>query len=379
MIAPLIVRGKVMGTITLAISDSEWSYNTDNLHFAQELAERIALTLDNSNLFHQVNQQRVSLMTILDSITDAVLSVDDQMYIRRANAFALQLLGLSEESISESQVEKVISLTEKDGARAVDVEGAISKCILKAQEISIKDAWLKLSEGHQLPVELTIAPEQTEGQEVQRAVVVLRDVTDRLERDELRNHIVSLVSHELRAPLTHIKGFASTLLATDIKWDEQVVQDMIRTIDREADRLGKLIEDLLDMSRLQSGKIPLQPIKVSPARLVNFGLESSKPYLPDHRLTVDVPDTLPYVMADPSRIEQVIGNLVENPSKYSPRGRTIRIIASSNQNTVMFSVADEGPGIPSQYHQWASAPWNRPWPCHLQSHSGSPRRKNLGE
>jgi PAS domain S-box-containing protein len=163
-----------------------------------------------------------------------------------------------------------------------------------------------------------------------------------------RLKFLAMVSHELRTPLATIKGFSSTLLATDVVWDAAAQGRFIRLIDEEADHLTELIEQLLDLSRIQAGtlRIHLQ------TQSVEAILEAAQPRLTAlavrHELTVDVAPGLSPVLADRERIVQVVSNLVENAVKYSPPASPILVQITEEGGYVRFDVVDRGVGIPAE-------------------------------
>ncbi len=158
--------------------------------------------------------------------------------------------------------------------------------------------------------------------------------------------LLATISHELRMPLTSIQGYASSLLATDVTWDAATQRDFIETISREADRLKRLADQLLDHAGLETGTLRVQPQRTS----LRHALELAAPRLhvltAHHRLVTNIPPRLPDVTADPERLAQVIVNLVSNSVKYSPEQTRITIAAHNGRRTVRVDVSDEGPGIP---------------------------------
>ena len=177
--------------------------------------------------------------------------------------------------------------------------------------------------------------------------------------DRLKLHFLAMVSHELRTPLTSIQGFASTLLAPDVTWSPEDQTDFIQTIYEEADKLGELISQLLDLSRIESGKLSIAP---QPQRLDDIIGEASaqlQMLANEHQLRVNLAPDLPPVMADRRRVTQVLANLVHNAGKYAPNGTDIGIDAWLQGDRVAVSVSDEGPGIPVEQHDRIFEPFAR--------------------
>ncbi len=168
------------------------------------------------------------------------------------------------------------------------------------------------------------------------------------EADQIRIKFLGMVSHELRNPLTSIKGFASTLLAQDVTWDSATQQEFIRLIDEEADKLSDLVEQLLDLSRMEAGRFNIQPVPTTPREIVESALPQLARLAENHQLEIRLPDDLPPVEADTRRIAQVMNNLVGNAAKFSPPGTLIQVTVRSVDGRIQFDISDQGPGIPPE-------------------------------
>jgi signal transduction histidine kinase len=175
-----------------------------------------------------------------------------------------------------------------------------------------------------------------------------RDLTRYREEEELQKTFISVVSHELKTPVSIIKGYAGTLGRPDANWPADMIQEYALVIDEEADRLTELIDNLLEASRLQSGTFKLElsdditlPIMAAEA-IARFGSQTAK-----HDFVLDFPDDFPAVVGDERRLNQVLYNLVSNAIKYSPDGGTIKISGEAHADYVTVSVRDEGIGIPA--------------------------------
>ncbi len=199
---------------------------------------------------------------------------------------------------------------------------------------------------------------QLEGEVMERkrladhhAELLLREQAARAEADKsnaMKSQFVGMVAHELRTPLTLIKGFASSMVADDVVWAVEDQHKFLQIIDEEADRLNDLIDQLLDLTQIQSGKLHIHAMLHSFAETVaqaKAGLES---LAQNHRLTLTIPGTLPDIMADPQRLAQVLLNLVGNAAKYSPPDTAITVTAQEHEAGIQVDVEDEGPGIPPE-------------------------------
>ena len=177
--------------------------------------------------------------------------------------------------------------------------------------------------------------------------------------NEMRLRFLAMISHELRTPLTSIKGFITTLLADDVSWDEQSQREFLSIADQEADKLTDMIDQLLDLSRLEAGMLNIRPVPRTMDSIVATAMKQLQAITPDHLLRIDVPDTLPKVRADSQRIAQVLTNLVGNAAKYSPANTQITLTAFQTSKDVQVNVSDQGPGISTEDRAQIFEPFQR--------------------
>ncbi len=171
------------------------------------------------------------------------------------------------------------------------------------------------------------------------------------ELDSMRTEFLANVSHELRTPLAVIKGSANSLLQPDVIFDDQTRRDFLVSIDKDADTLTRLVEDLLMMSRLEAEALEVKKKSHKLAEVVESIKDRLDNLTAKHHLSVKIPDSAPPVAIDDGRISEVLTNLVENAVKFSDDNTTITIEAHTNGKEVILSVADEGVGILPELHQ----------------------------
>jgi len=177
--------------------------------------------------------------------------------------------------------------------------------------------------------------------------VILRDITPDRELDRMKSGLISTVSHELRTPLAAIKGYASTLLADDVQWDGASQREFLQVISNEADRLGNLVNNLLDLSRIEAGSLNIQRIECNIEDLIERA--ALRGHLQEsNRLMINIEPSLPPFYADPPRMETILRNLVENAVKYAGPEAEIRIGVTQRSDKLIFRVEDDGPGIPPE-------------------------------
>ncbi len=169
------------------------------------------------------------------------------------------------------------------------------------------------------------------------------------EVDELKSQLLSIVSHELRTPLTAIRGQTSTLLDYADQMTRMEQAEALHIVDKEAARLDELISHLLDMSRIESGTLRVEPVATDLRPILEEAIELVAAQEPEHTVVADLPSDLPLAQADPRRVRQVISNLLDNAVKFSPPGTTVTINAETNAAAILVHVHDEGPGIASEH------------------------------
>jgi two-component system, OmpR family, sensor histidine kinase KdpD len=175
--------------------------------------------------------------------------------------------------------------------------------------------------------------------------------------DRMRTALLAAVSHDLRTPLASAKAAVTSLRSPDVRWDVRDVDELLATADESLDRLTHLVENLLDMSRLQAGALSLFPRPSGLDEIVARALDNLEPLGRD--VKVDIPETLPAVQADPAILERVVVNLTENALRYSPAGQAPLITASALGDRVELRVVDRGPGIPEQDRERMFVPFQR--------------------
>jgi two-component system sensor histidine kinase KdpD len=174
--------------------------------------------------------------------------------------------------------------------------------------------------------------------------------------DRARTALLNAVSHDLRTPIASAKAAVTSLRTSEINWSEQEKQELLTSADGALDRLTALVTNLLDLSRLQAGVFTVAAQPVAIEDVVSRALD----HVPDGaRIEIDVPDTLPEVVADAGLLERVIANLLENALRYTPPGESVRVAASGLGDTVELRVIDRGPGIPPDERETVFAPFQR--------------------
>jgi len=283
----------------------------------------------------------------IDELPDGVLVLDAQRVIAAANRALLHLTGHRPEDLVGRPCS--VALEPRDeGGKFLLVDGWHgSTRLARVTTIPEHEVVLSAADGTDVRTFVTGAYHRDDQGDVIGATLMLRDAGRRRELAAAGAQVVSTVSHELRSPLTSVKGYTSLLLS---RWDRLGDDDkkmMLEQVNRDADRVTRLITELLDINRLASGRLVLRRQMVDLSKLIGTVLEQLQMEHEDMEVTVDFAENLPLVYADPDKLVQVVTNLVENACKYaSPKG--LRIVARAGSSDVTVAVIDQGEGIPAE-------------------------------
>jgi PAS domain S-box-containing protein len=281
----------------------------------------------------------------IDRLPDALIEVDDACRITAANAAARALTGRRSEELVGELLSQAIEPRDSDG-RSLLAEGWHPSARLRSvTRIPEQEVWLRAAGGRQIRVLVTGRYERDGDGRLTGAILMARDGARRRPVAGDGIEIISTVSHELRSPLTSVKGYTSLLLNRWERLGEEQKRMMLEQVHHDADRVTRLVTELLDISRLESGRLVLRRQMIDVVPLVNGVLEKVR--MMETQLVADVqfPENFPQVYADPDKIEQVLTNLVENAAKYADP-RTMRVSGAVDGAFVTVAVADKGEGIP---------------------------------
>lgn len=320
----MVANGQLQGAVnpddTLELGDLARSFNL--------------MTRRLRDLVTESDRSRARLEAIFSNLSDGVVVVDPTLNVVALNDAAAKLAGVSRAWAVDKQFVVVV--------RDSDLRALVQKGLESGQTQTASIDYLRT--GHFL--DAVVQPFTSGGQRL--TVVVLRDVTELRRLESVRREFVANVSHELRTPLASIRALVETLEAGAID-DPEVSKPFLGRVVGEVDRLTALVDELLDLARLESGRLTLNLQAVRPNELIAGGVDRLRPQIERGRLSLDVqidPD-LPLVSADRPRIEQVLLNLIHNAIKFTPPGGTIRVDAVREAESIAISVRDTGSGIPA--------------------------------
>ncbi len=359
---PLLIGAESLGgLILLRARPSTW--DPDDVDMLQTIGMQMASAVQNAELFEIIQEQAENLgalfrqqqieaqraKAILDSVADGILVTDAQGQITLFNPSAERLLGIQARDVLGRPLEHFLGLF---GPAARQWMEAIQRWSREAEvsQQDVAETQIEMEDGRVLSVRL--APVFLQ-REFLGTVSVIRDITHHIEVDRMKSAFVANVSHELRTPLTAIKGYVEVLLSGMAGDLTERQRHFLNIILNHADRLINLVNDLLDLSRLEAGRIRLQPERLELEPLIRDLVRDFRRRVEkeNRQLTLkrEIEPDLPPVYADPKRTEQILANLLENAVRYTPDGGTIWVSARRyDDQYVVVAVKDTGIGIPPE-------------------------------
>lgn len=281
---------------------------------------------------------------VIASIREAIVVVDPSGEVVEWLGGAQRMFGWSAQEMARRNLDDVLQPKDMNGNRACIGRIAKDKELTITKGTPEREVLTVTRTGAPLWVGVTSSFERAPGKGVVRTTAVMRDIGRRKRVDLAKSEVISAVAHELRSPLTSVKGFTSTLLRRWDRFDDDHKKHLLATINADADRVTRLIGELLDLSRLEAGRLPLSKQMISLDDITSRVVERIKPRADKHEIGYEFPEGFPQVWVDSDKIEQVLTNLLENAVKYTAGGR-VRVVGSLQETMVLVSVTDEGQGI----------------------------------
>lgn len=285
----------------------------------------------------------------INAIADAVIIYKPDGRIVRMNPAARVLFGYTPEMQELPLAERIrdLNLETADGS-PFDLEGTMRR-VFRGEKLRGVLAVLRRSDGRIFWLSTSAAPIRTADGKLVGVVGTTTDITAMRELQEKSDLYLHTISHDLRLPLTVIQGYAQLIEQTYAERDSaDLIQTSIEGILEGTRRMTLLIEDLVDTARLDGGRLSLELLAVDPAAFLEELVRSAGTIIGVDRLTIDLVDGLPRVLADPNRLARIFMNLLTNACKYSPPASPIRLEGRVEGNGVRFSVIDQGQGIASE-------------------------------
>ena len=343
--APIRHLGERVGAIYVGEKKEEFS--PDDEETLVMFASQAALVIANARRHRDEQRARADLETLVNTAPVGVVVFDARTgNMASINREAMRIVsGLHGPEGSAEQVLEILTFRRADGREVSLQEFSFTHLLSTGETVRAEEIVLRVPDGRSITTLLNATPIRSEQGEVESVVVTLQDMTALEEQERLRAEFLAMVSHELRAPLISIKGSAATVISDISTFGPAQMVQFFRIIDRQADSMSRLINDLLDVARIETGTLPVNPEPVLVAALVDQARSTFVSGGSRHNLRIDLPPDLPRVMADPRRMVQVLGNLLSNAARHSPEASPIRVSAVHEDFHVAVSVEDRGSGL----------------------------------
>ncbi len=353
---PLMVSDDVMGVLLLFHSRVD-HFDEPHLLLVETAVIQVANAVRNAELYRLIFDQAEKLgntlkaqkveatksRAILEGVADGVIVVDADSNVTLFNAAAERILGLSREKALGRSINEMLGLY---GNQARDWMEKISSWAERPEAYTAEEYMGARLEIGDRVVSVLLTPVLMEN-EFLGAVSAFRDVTAEVEAERAKTEFVSTVSHELRTPMTSIKGYVELLLMGVVGTLTEDQHNFLSVIDVNVERLTTLVNDLLDISRIESGRVAISPQVVHVGNIVEQVVMTMQARAIDQGLILraELPETLPEIVADPDRVTQILTNLVGNACNYTPDGGKVTVSACVHDDQIQISVCDTGIGI----------------------------------
>ena len=350
MAAPMHHRGVHVGHVFVGDREGGKEFTREDEETLVMFASQAALVIANARTHREERQARADLETLVNTSPVGVVVLDAQTGMPVSfNREAMRIVdGLRDDEQRAEDLLDVVTCVRGDGREVSLREFPLAELLGSGETVRAEEIALRVPDGRSVSVLLNATPIHSEDGRVASFVVTLQDMTPLEEQERLRAEFLAMVSHELRSPLMSIKGSADTLSAQSARLDPAEMAQFFRIIQDQAEHMRGLIGDLLDVARIQTGALPVDP---SPADLRALVEEAGGRFRSgDARnpLDVEMAADLPMALADRRRIVQVLGNLLSNAAASSHEGSPITVSAVRDGVHVAVSVVDRGRGIPAE-------------------------------
>lgn len=334
MIVPICSGTTAIGAITFVSAESEKRFTETDLNMAKALASRASLAIDNSKLYRQAKNNETKFTKLSQANILGVFTASYSNTLNQINSVFAKICGYSEEEIRS----RTITLKE-----IIPFDPCYETLIAELRtksHITPVETELIHKDGHKVPILIGLV--DLENNDTFLGFIL--DITERKELERRKDEFIGIASHELKTPLTSIKGYTQILETIIEEMGNDKAKQLLTKASIYIDRLNSLISDLLDISKIQAGKLQFNYSKFDFDTMVKESIESVQPITVTHTITLSG-KTGASVYGDKHRLEQVVANLLTNAIKYSPQANAVTVSLSLVKEGVKVSVKDFGIGI----------------------------------
>ena len=350
MAAPILHQGVRTGHIYVGSDEPGREFTQEDEETLVLFASQAAQVIANARRHREERQARADLETLVNTSPVGVVVLDALTGVPKSfNREARRIVdSLCKPDQSPEDLLNVVTFRRADGREASLREFPVAEALSSGETLRAEEVVVSVPDGRSLTLLLNATPIISDEGVVESMAVTLQDMAAVDEQERLRAEFLAMVSHELRMPLTSIRGAATALLDAAPDLDPAEMRQFHRIIVDRSDHMREIIGDLLDVARIETGTLPVDPEPAEVSALVDRARNAFTSAGGRNNLEIDVATDLPLVMADRRRIVQVISNLLSNAARHSPDDSVIRVSAVREGGHIEVSVADQGRGIPAE-------------------------------
>ena len=347
---PMRYRDRQVGSFFLGDKEDGLAFTDADGEVIELFAGQAATALANARAHREERRARGHLEALVETSPVGVVVFDVGTGLPVSlNREARRIVeGLRRPGQTLEDLLEVMTCRRADGHEFSLAELPATGALGRGETVRAEEIELSVPGSRPVSTLINATPFRAAGGAVESMVVTMQDLAALEELDRLRAEFLGMVSHELRAPLTSIKGSAATVLSAEPALEAAEMREFFRIIDGQADHMRGLIGDLLDVGRIEAGTLSVSPEPADIAALLEQARTTFLGGGGAHAVLVDLPPAMPRVMADPRRIVQVLNNLIHNAAQHSPESLPIRIAAERDGVHASVSVSDQGRGVPPE-------------------------------
>ncbi len=340
--APIQYRGEVIGVLE-AVNPKSGLFDPDALLVLTGIGSLAGTAIRHAQLFEQLQVAHKSYRDLFEDSIDPILLTNWQGEILEANRKAVLTTDYNQDTLRGMRISQLHTV-------ALELVGDNFENLISGATINYESR-LRTRSGHELPIEVYVRLVRAE--ESPRIQWMLRDITERKNLDTLRDDLISMIYHDLRSPLGNVVSSLDTLHTMLPVDDEPALKSLLEIAQRSTERIQRLTESLLDMSRLEAGQQIGNRQFTSISDLIREAVDAVLPIAinKDQAIDLNIAPSVGQVFVDSEMIRRVITNLLENATKYTPSGSQIRVGIYQQEEKVYVWIQDNGPGIPASEHE----------------------------
>ncbi len=339
----MVIRKEVIGLIYV-FRNTRVSFSQNDHSLLNSFADQAAIAVRNARLYKDVIDHNLRISALLDSVADGIVILSPDITILDANMAFCRLANTARSSLIGKSCDQAIQWQGEIKGLPINEAFRFDWQHHTRMEMFIEGDMVRRGNLPPLPVSINYAPLFNHDKELINIIASVRDISRHREAENLKTNFMSVISHELKTPIALIKGYANTLRRDDIAWNETMIAESLAVIEDEADHLAAMVEDLLDATRLQTGGLALRPGELDIVALIDDRLRKHNVQSDHKPLKNSLPKDFPLVYADPTRINQLLNNLISNSFKYASDGEIV-FSGEVEKNMVKICVSDHGPGF----------------------------------